>query len=92
MYNNVWRSAHQTRPSAKYRIKRTYLDVPPLMLERHRQHPADVPIERASSSSDILIEPYQPRTYAVAERQNIAKRGPIFVFLRDFRVALSTCR
>ena len=68
---------------------RTHLDVPTFVLERHRQHPGDVPVESTSSSSDVVIQPHQACTHAVAECENASKRWPIVVLVRNFRVALS---
>jgi len=68
----------------------THLDVPTLVLERHRQHPGDVPVERATPSGDVVIQPHQPCAYAVAEREDASERGPLFVLVRNFRVALSS--
>jgi len=76
--------------SAWDRVGRTHLDLPPLVLERHHQHPGNVRVERATSSGTVVIQPHPPCVNTVAERKDASEGGPFFVLVQNFVVALSS--
>lgn len=57
--------------------------MPSLMLERHRQHPGNVPREGPSPRCDVVVQPHDTCTYTVAEGEDAPERWPVFVLFWD---------
>jgi len=58
------------------------------MLVRHHQCPSNVPIQHAFASLQLVVQPHEPRTDAVAECDDGVEGGPVFICFRDLRVVL----